>query len=77
MGIIRFEFNKYPKESQDKLIAALIPYLSVGVKEKIRWGIGQIYLVLKEVNLSELESQLKQNLLINICNGIKNIDNNQ
>mgnify|MGYP001586746839 CR=1 FL=1 len=77
MDIIRFEFNKYPKESQDKLIAALIPYLSVGAKEKIRWGIGQIYLVLKEVNLSELESQLKQNLLINICNAIKNIDDNQ
>ena len=49
----------------------------MGAKEKIRWGIGQIYSVLKEVNLSELESQLKQNLLINICNAIKNIDDNQ
>lgn len=77
MGIIRFELNKYTKESQEKLIAVLIPYLSVGVKEKIRWGISQIYSVFKEINLSELESQLKQNLLINICNAIKNIDDNQ
>jgi hypothetical protein len=77
IDIIRIDFKKYTKESQEKLIAVLIPYLSIGVKEKISWGMAQIYSLLKEMNLDELESQLKQTLLINICNAIINIDDNK
>ena len=76
VDILKIEFNKYSKVAKEKLLDVFVSYLTVNIKEKISWGLAQIYTLSEELDLSDLEPQLNQNLFTSLTTIVKSLDDN-
>jgi len=76
IDIVKIQFNKYSTAAKEKLLATFVDYLTTNNKEKIRWGVAQIYTLIHDLSLTNVEPQLKQKLLLRLTTVIKDLDDN-
>ncbi len=76
VDIVKDDIQNYGKPALEHLLNILVPYISHSDGEKIKWGVNQIYLLVKKIKINDLSEEIKKKLIVSLSKALTDaIDN--